>query len=97
MGPLVRDRSCGFGVVCVYSYQGNPLHESSFNLMSSHGEINKEALWVFSLLSLYLSCWLERTQKATTMSSSAQMSLLPKDIAANVQKQDFSTQSKEAR
>lgn len=40
-----------------------------FSLMTSHGETNKEALWVSSLLSLYLLPWLEKDQKATTTSS----------------------------
>lgn len=68
-----------------------------FNLMTSHGETNKEALWAFSLLSLYLPSWLERGQKATAMSSSAQLLLLPKDMAANTQKNVCSTQSQKTR
>lgn len=71
--------------------------KAPFNLTTSHGEINKEALWMFSLLSLYLPSWLERGQEATAMSSPAQLLLLPKDVAANTQKNDSSTQSQKTR
>lgn len=38
--------------------------KASFTLMTSHEEINKEALRMFSLLSLYLLSWLERGQNS---------------------------------
>lgn len=34
--------------------QWDPLNESPFNLMTSHGEINTEAFKVIAILSLYL-------------------------------------------
>lgn len=94
---MIQDGSCEFGFVYISSHPWNPLNEGPIQSMTSHREINKEALWVFSLLSLYLPSWLERGQKATAMSSSAQLLSLPKDVAANTQKNVCSTQPQKTR
>ena len=93
---MIQDSSYEFGFVCISSHPWNPLNEGPIQSYDFPWR-DKEALWVFSLLSLYLPSWLERGQKATAMSSSAQLLLLPKDIAANTQKNVCSTQPQKTR